>query len=328
MDKLGKTPPASEITPEPLYLHRREFIRNALLFAVTSTSVGGSLLWLMGGNRASKPKSSPASVSAPPLTSAGRSSYSTDEPLTPYRDVTTYNNFYEFGTDKSDPAENAHTLNPRPWTVSIEGEVRKPQVIDLDQLLTWFPLEERVYRMRCVEAWSMVIPWLGFPLGDLIKRVEPTSRAKYVAFTSLFDPEQMPEQHRSILDWPYVEGLRIDEAVHPLTILAVGLYGKVLPNQNGAPLRLVVPWKYGFKGIKSIVKIRLSAEQPPTTWNLAAPYEYGFYANVNPAVDHPRWSQATERRISAFRRRPTLPFNGYAEQVAGLYASLDLRKFF
>ena len=328
MDKLGKTPPASEITPEPLYLHRREFIRNALLFAVTSTGVGGSLLWLMGGNRASEPKASPASVSAPPLTSAGRSSYSTDEPLTPYRDVTTYNNFYEFGTDKSDPAENAHTLKPRPWTVSIEGEVRKPQVIDIDQLLTWFPLEERVYRMRCVEAWSMVIPWLGFPLGDLLKRFEPTSRAKYVAFTSLFDPEQMPGQHGSTLDWPYVEGLRIDEAVHPLTILAVGLYGKVLPNQNGAPLRLVVPWKYGFKGIKSIVKIRLSAEQPPTTWNLAAPHEYGFYANVNPAVDHPRWSQATERRIGAFRRRPTLPFNGYAEQVAGLYAGMDLRTFF
>ena len=328
MDKLGKTPPTSEITPEPLYLRRREFIRNALLFTVTSTGVGGSLLWLMGGKRASEPKTSPASVSAPPLTSAGRSSYSTDEPLTPYRDVTTYNNFYEFGTDKSDPAENAHTLKPRPWTVSIEGEVRKPQVIDIDQLLTWFPLEERVYRMRCVEAWSMVIPWLGFPLGDLIKRVEPTSRAKYVAFTSLFDPEQMPGQHRGILDWPYVEGLRIDEAVHPLTILAVGLYGKVLPNQNGAPLRLVVPWKYGFKGIKSIVKIRLSAEQPPTTWNLAAPYEYGFYANVNPAVDHPRWSQATERRIGAFRRRPTLPFNGYAEQVAGLYAGMDLRTFF
>ena len=283
---------------------------------------------MMGGHRASEPKSSPASVSAPPLTSAGRSSYSTDEPLTPYRDVTTYNNFYEFGTDKSDPAENAHMLKPRPWTVSIEGEVRKPLVLDIDQLLKWFPLEERVYRMRCVEAWSMVIPWLGFPLGDLIKRVEPTSRAKYVAFTSLFDPEQMPGQHRRILDWPYVEGLRIDEAVHPLTILAVGLYGKVLPNQNGAPLRLVVPWKYGFKGIKSIVKIRLSAEQPPTTWNLAAPHEYGFYANVNPAVDHPRWSQATERRIGEFRRRPTLPFNGYAEQVAGLYASLDLRKFF
>src|SRR5438105_4146643 len=287
MDKLGKTPPASEITPELLYLHRREFIRNALLFTVTSTSVGGSLLWLMGGNRASEPKSSPASVSAPPLTSAGRSSYSTDEPLTPYRDVTTYNNFYEFGTDKSDPAENAHTLKPRPWTVSIEGEVRKPQVIDIDQLLTWFPLEERVYRMRCVEAWSMVIPWLGFPLGDLIKRFEPTANARFVEMTTLFNPDQMPGQRDPVLKWPYVEALRLDEAMHPLTLIAVGLYGKMLPNQNGAPLRLVVPWKYGFKGIKSIVKIRFVEQQPRTTWALAAPDEYGFYANVNPEVDHP-----------------------------------------
>jgi sulfoxide reductase catalytic subunit YedY len=248
--------------------------------------------------------------------------------MTPNRDVTTYNNFYEFGTDKSDPAENARTLKPRPWPVSIEGEVRKPLTIDIDQLLTWFPIEERVYRMRCVEAWSMVIPWLGFPLGDLLKRVEPTSRAKYVAFTTLLDPEQMPAQRRRVLDWSYVEGLRIDEAMHPLTIVAVGLYGKSLLNQNGAPLRLVVPWKYGFKGIKSIVAIRLTEEQPPATWNLAASHEYGFYANVNPAVDHPRWSQATERRIGEFRRRPTLPFNGYAEQVAGLYSGMDLRKFF
>jgi methionine sulfoxide reductase catalytic subunit len=248
--------------------------------------------------------------------------------MTPYKDVTTYNNFYEFGLDKSDPAANAHTLKPRPWTVRIEGEVRKPLVIDMEQLLKWFPLEERVYRMRCVEAWSMVIPWLGFPLGELIKRVEPTSRAKYVAFTSLLDPEQMPGQRRKLLNWPYGEGLRIDEAVHPLTILAVGLYDKALPNQNGAPLRLVVPWKYGFKGLKSIVEIRFTEEPPATTWNLAAPYEYGFYANVNPAVDHPRWSQATERRIGEFRRRPTLPFNGYAEQVASLYAGMNLQEFF
>lgn len=328
MDTLGKTLPASEITPEPLFLRRREFLRNTLLFTATSMGVGGSLLWLRGGNRASEPTSSPVSMSTPSLTTVGRSSYSTNEPSTSYRDITTYNNFYEFGLDKSDPAANAHTLKPRPWTVSIDGEVRKPLVVDIDQLLTWFPLEERVYRMRCVEAWSMVIPWLGFPLGDLIKRVEPTSRAKYVAFTTLLDPEQMPGQHRRLLNWPYVEGLRIDEAVHSLTILAVGLYGKSLPTQNGAPLRLVVPWKYGFKGIKSIVNIRLMEEQPPTTWNVAAPHEYGFYANVNPAVDHPRWSQATERRISEFRRRPTLPFNGYAEQVAGLYAGMDLRRFF
>jgi methionine sulfoxide reductase catalytic subunit len=328
MDTLGKTLPASEITPEPLYLRRREFIRNALLFTATSSSLGGTLLWLMGGKRASEPKSSAANEGPSSLTIASRSSYSTGEPMTPYKDVTTYNNFYEFGLDKSDPAENAHTLKPRPWTVSIEGAVRKPLVIDLDQLLTWFPLEERVYRMRCVEAWSMVIPWLGFPLGDLIKRIEPTSQAKYVSFTSLLDPEEMPGQRRRLLDWPYVEGLRLDEAMHPLTILAVGLYGKSLPNQNGAPLRLVVPWKYGFKGIKSIVKIRLTEEQPPATWNLTAPQEYGFYANVNPAVDHPRWSQATERRIGEFRRRPTLPFNGYAEQVASLYAGMNLQKFF
>jgi sulfoxide reductase catalytic subunit YedY len=328
MDKLGTSPSTSEITPEPLYLRRREFIRNALLFTATSTAVGGSLLWLMKGNRASEPKSSAGSGDVPALTVAGRSSYSTDEPPTSYRDITTYNNFYEFGLDKGDPASNGHMLKPRPWTISIEGEVHKPLVIDIDQLIKWFPVEERVYRMRCVEAWSMVIPWLGFPLGDLIERVQPTSRAKYVAFRSLLDPEQLPEQRGDLLDWPYGEGLRIDEAMHPLTILAVGLYGKVLPNQNGAPLRLVVPWKYGFKGIKSIVRIRFSAEQPPTTWNLAAPHEYGFYANVNPTVDHPRWSQATERRIGEFRRRPTLPFNGYAEQVASLYTGMDLRRFF
>jgi len=248
--------------------------------------------------------------------------------MTPLRDVTSYNNFYEFGTDKGDPAANAGTLRPRPWTVAIEGEVNRPQVVDIDQLIKWAPLEERIYRMRCVEAWSMVVPWLGFPLGELIKRVEPTSRARYVVFTTLLDPEQMPEQRRTVLDWPYVEGLRLDEAMHPLTLLVMGLYGKPLPNQNGAPLRLVVPWKYGFKGIKSIVKIRFTEKQPLTTWNSAAPEEYGFYANVNPEVDHPRWSQATERRIGEFLRRPTLPFNGYAEQVAGLYSGMDLRRFF
>ena len=327
MTKLGTPPPASDVTPEPLYLRRREFVRNAALFTATSAGAGGSLLWLMSGRRAGK-KSSRSKGNPVDLPVARQGTESTNESRTPYRDVTTYNNFYEFGTDKSDPAELAGTLRPRPWTVRVDGEVQKPQVIDLDQLLGWFPLEERVYRMRCVEAWSMVIPWLGFPLGDLLRRVEPTSRAKYVAFTTLFDPEQMPGQQRRVLDWPYVEGLRIDEAMHPLTLLAVGLYGKTLPNQNGAPLRLVVPWKYGFKGIKSIVGIRLVETQPPTTWNLAAPHEYGFYANVNPAVDHPRWSQATERRIGELRRRPTLPFNGYAEQVAGLYAGMDLREFF
>jgi sulfoxide reductase catalytic subunit YedY len=335
MRALGTPPPSSEITPEPLYLRRREFIKNALLFTATSSGVGGSLLWLTKGGRASTKQAPPepdivvaAAASPPGLTIVGRSALSTDESMTPERDVTTYNNFYEFGTSKSDPAENAGTLRPRPWTLAIEGEVAKPQVIDIDRLLRWFPLEERIYRMRCVEAWSMVIPWVGFPLGDLLKRVEPTSRAKYVAFTTLLDVEQMPGQRRDVLDWPYVEGLRLDEAMHPLAILVVGLYGQVLPNQNGAPLRLVVPWKYGFKGIKSIVKIHLTDKQPPTSWNIAAPHEYGFYANVNPAVDHPRWSQATERRIGEFRRRPTLPFNGYAEQVASLYTGMDLRKFF
>lgn len=336
MRSIGPTPPSSEITPESLYLRRREFIKNAAFFAATSTAVGSSLLWLMGGGRAESKDREPAPAAsagaAPPSTAglaiARRENFAGDEPPTPLRDVTTYNNFYEFGLDKSDPAANAHTLRPRPWTVAIEGEVGKPQVVDLDRLLGWFPLEERIYRMRCVEAWSMVIPWVGFPLGDLLKRVEPTSKAKYVAFTTLHDVEQMPGQARSVLDWPYIEGLRLDEAMHPLALLAVGLYGNVLPNQNGAPLRLVVPWKYGFKGIKSIVKIRLTETQPATTWNLAAPDEYGFYANVNPLVDHPRWSQASERRIGDLLRRPTLPFNGYADQVASLYSGMDLRRSF
>ena len=259
---------------------------------------------------------------------AAKGPHDTDEALTSYRDVATYNNFYEFGVDKGDPAQNAHTLQTRPWTVSIEGEVAKPQVIDIDTLLTWFPPEQRVYRMRCVEAWSMVIPWLGFPLGDLIRRLEPTSKARFVEFTTLLDQKQMPGQRHFILDWPYVEGLRLDEAMHPLTLLAMGVYGRVLPNQNGAPLRLVVPWKYGLKGIKSIVRIRFTETQPETTWALAAPNEYGFYANVNPSVDHPRWSQASERRIGEFQRRKTLPFNGYAEEVASLYAGMDLRRYF
>ncbi len=326
-DKLGPIPPSSEITPETLYLRRREFLRNAALFTATAATVGGSLRFLTRGRRVTERH--PAQGNAPAtLSVARRIEDAGGEPPTAEGDVTTYNNFYEFGTDKSDPAENAHTLRPRPWTVSITGEVHKPGEVDLDDLLRWFTLEERVYRMRCVEAWSMVIPWAGFPLGDLLRRVEPTSRAKYVQLTTLLDPEQMPGQRRRVLDWPYVEGLRIDEAMHPLTLLAVGLYGKTLPSQNGAPLRLVVPWKYGFKGVKSIVEIRLMETQPRTTWSDAAPDEYGFFANVNPAVDHPRWSQATERRIGDLRRRPTLPFNGYAEQVASLYAGMDLRRFF
>ena len=328
-DKKAPEPPSSEITPEPLYRRRREFIKNAGLFLGTAGVVGGGL-YLLGLKR-TRPMDAfvpdgGSLATLPTADSPGPARYDTDEPRTSFEDITTYNNFYEFGLDKNDPARHAHTLKARPWTVAIDGEVHKPQTVDIDQLISWFPLEERVYRMRCVEAWSMVIPWLGFPLGELLKRVEPTRRAKYVAFTTLVDPEQMPGQRRPVLDWPYVEGLRLDEAMHPLTLMAVGLYGKTLPNQNGAPMRLVVPWKYGFKGIKSIVRISLTEEQPPTTWNLAAPHEYGFYANVNPEVDHPRWSQATERRIGEYRRRPTLPFNGYAEQVASLYTGMDLRK--
>jgi methionine sulfoxide reductase catalytic subunit len=330
MSHLPKEPPAAAITPEGLYLRRREFIKNTALFAGTSAAIGGGLLRLLGGPRA--PKTPPA-----PNVIPGGSSwsepipaplYTVDDPQTPYEAVTTYNNFYELGLSKSAPSQNAGELRPRPWTVTVEGEVKREQRLDLDTILGWFPLEERVYRMRCVEAWSMVIPWLGFPLAALVKRLEPTSRARYVAFTTLFDPDQLPGQQRGVLTWPYVEGLRIDEAVHPLTMLAVGLYGKPLPGQNGAPLRLVVPWKYGFKGIKSIVKIRFTEKQPPATWSSGTPDEYGFYANVNPDVDHPRWSQATERRIGEIRRRATLPFNGYASAVAGLYAGMDLRKNF
>jgi sulfoxide reductase catalytic subunit YedY len=254
--------------------------------------------------------------------------YGTSEPQTPFKDITTYNNFYELGTDKSDPSNNAGSLRTRPWTVAFEGEIGKPQVIDIETLLRLYPLEERVYRLRCVEAWSMVIPWIGFPLYPLIKRLEPTSRAKYVAFTTLLAPDQLPGQRTAALDWPYVEGLRLDEAMHPLTILAVGLYGQALPRQDGAPVRLVVPWKYGFKSIKSIVSVRLTERQPPTSWNRQAPREYGFYSNVNPDVDHPRWSQARERRIGELSRRKTLPFNGYANEVAGLYAGMDLAKDF
>jgi sulfoxide reductase catalytic subunit YedY len=256
---------------------------------------------------------------------------SVSDPPNSYEEITTYNNFYEFGTDKGDPVRLGGKFRPKPWSVTIAGEAEVKGTFTLEDILKPHPLEERIYRLRCVEAWSMVIPWVGFPLGDLLKRFRPTSRAKYVAFTTVKRPAEMPGQRFPVLDWPYVEGLRMDEAMHPLTILAVGLYGEALPNQNGAPLRLVVPWKYGFKSIKSIVEIHFTERQPPTSWNRSAPHEYGFYANVNPAVDHPRWSQAKERKIGAglFNPRvPTLPFNGYAEQVAGLYRGLDLRKNF
>jgi sulfoxide reductase catalytic subunit YedY len=309
-DLLGRTIPATEITPERLYLRRRELMAGG---------AAGAALSLLGRSAGAGDE----------LPGVKKSSYVVNgENQTPFKDVTTYNNFYEFGTDKGDPAANAHTLKTRPWTIAFEGEIKKPQTIDIDALLKLFPLEERVYRLRCVEAWSMVIPWVGFPLGPLLKRLEPTSKAKYVAFTTLLAPDQMPGQQRGVLDWPYVEGLRLDEAMHPLTLFAVGLYGKALPKQNGAPVRLVVPWKYGYKSIKSIVKVRLVEKQPPTSWNISAPNEYGFYSNVNPDVDHPRWSQARERRIGEFLKRKTLPFNGYANEVASLYAGMDLRANF
>jgi len=264
----------------------------------------------------------------PLLNSLRNATYSVDEELTPKKDVTTYNNFYEFGTDKSDPAKYAHTLRTRPWTVQVDGLVGKPGTWDIEKLLKLAPMEERIYRLRCVEGWSMVIPWQGYPLSALIKQVEPLGSAKYVAFTTLADPSQMPGVRRSVLDWPYAEGLRMDEAMHPLTLLTYGLYGEVLPKQNGAPVRVVVPWKYGFKSAKSIVRISFTEQQPKTSWGRAAPREYGFYSNVNPEVDHPRWSQARERRIGEFFKRKTLMFNGYGDQVAQMYAGMDLRKFY
>jgi len=299
----------SEITPRSLFEDRRRFITRAGLGLAA-----GAALW-HGLENEARAASKLATIASP---------LSTTEPLTDHKSVITYNNFYEFGTDKGDPAQNAHRMATRPWTVKIEGLVGKPRSLDIDELLKLAPLEERIYRMRCVEGWSMVIPWVGFPLAALLKEVEPLGSAKYVEFLTHYDPEIM--LRRPVLAWPYGEGLRLDEALHPLTILAVGLYGEVLPNQNGAPIRLVVPWKYGFKSAKSIVTIRLTEKQPPTAWNRAAPHEYGFYSNVNPEVSHPRWSQATERRIGEIRKRPTLMFNGYGEQVASLYQGMDLRK--
>jgi len=301
----------SEITPPEIYRERRRFMQGM------GALVAGAALGTMGDASAGVK-----------LAGVRASAYKLDEDRTPYKDITTYNNFYEFGTDKRDPSENAGSLRTRPWTVAIEGNVRQSRTWDIDALLKLAPLEERVYRMRCVEGWSMVIPWVGFPLREIIRRAEPTGKAKYVEFVTLNDPRQMPGQRARVLDWPYVEGLRLDEALHPLTLLAVGLYGEVLPNQNGAPIRLVVPWKYGFKSAKSIVKIRLVEKPPLTAWMKATPDEYGFYSNVNPQVDHPRWSQARERRIGEFFKRDTLMFNGYGAQVAQLYRGMDLKKFF
>ena len=287
-----------EITDESLYLNRRAWLQAAGLTLA-------------------------AFAPMPSLLTPGG-----DDKPTPYDKITSYNNFYEFGTSKEDPAENAGTLRTRPWTVAIEGDIRRPAKYALDDLLRGIPVVDRTYRHRCVEAWSMVIPWNGIQLRELIKKLEPGTKAKYVEFTTLLDPKQMPGQRTGVLPWPYVEALRMDEAMHPLTLLATGIYGKSLLNQNGAPLRLVVPWKYGFKGGKSIVRIRFSETRPATTWNVAAPAEYGFFANVNPAVDHPRWTQSKDRRIGEYLKRPTLPFNGYADQVASLYAGMDLRRNF
>jgi sulfoxide reductase catalytic subunit YedY len=305
---------SAEITPQSLYLRRREFIQAA------GSSAAAALVGMLG-------RTEPvAAAGGEKLPMANKSPFSTDEKLTPFKDVTTYNNFYEFGVDKDDPSRYSGSFKPQPWSVAIDGLCDKPGVYTLEDLLKPHPLEERIYRMRCVEGWSMVIPWVGFPLGDLLKRFEPTGDAKFVEFTTVLRPEEMPGQRRRVLSWPYIEGLRLDEAMHPLTILAVGLYGETLLNQNGAPLRLVVPWKYGFKGIKSIVKLTFVEKQPLNTWQIMAPEEYGFYSNVNPQVDHPRWSQARERRIGEFSKRETLLFNGYADQVASMYAGMDLRK--
>ncbi len=298
--------PYSQVTPKADYLNRRRFLAGSIVLGAFAGA--------------------PLARANTQLTGVVKSSYRVDDKVTPYEAITGYNNFYEFGTGKEDPAENAKNFRTSPWSVKVEGEVAKPKTLDLDALMKLAPLEERIYRHRCVEAWSIVVPWIGYPLNALLKQVEPTSKAKYVAFESYYDTKQMPRGNWAGIPFPYVEGLRLDEAMHPLALLTVGLYGETLLNQNGAPFRLVVPWKYGFKSIKSIVKIRLVEKQPPTTWNIAGPNEYGFYSNVNPEVDHPRWSQARERRLGEFAKRPTLKFNGYGDQVASLYAGMDLRK--
>ena len=321
-DKDSLPPPASEITSRAVWQQRRQLLRLAAIAGAASLAP-----W------ASQAVERPGKLAALPGARSGLAGANTLESLTPYADVTGYNNFYEFGTDKADPARQAHRLKTRPWTVQVEGLVAKPRSFAIEDLLKLAGMEERIYRLRCVEGWSMVIPWVGYPLAELLKQVQPLGSARYVEFISQADPSTMPELRAGVLDWPYTEGLRLDEAMHPLTLLAFGLYGEVLPNQNGAPLRLVVPWKYGFKSAKSLVRIRLVEQQPRTSWNLAAPREYGFYSNVNPEVAHPRWSQANERRLGEpgglfARRRPTLPFNGYAAQVAQLYTGMDLSRFY
>lgn len=305
----------SEITPSTVYNERRRFLQGLGAAGV----LGG--LGLAYGRAAAEP-------GLAKLDGVRPGPYSTDEKPTPKGDMTSYGNFYEFGPDKDSPSRNAHRLHPRPWAITIEGAVKAPQTFAIEDILKWAPLEERIYRLRCVEGWSAVVPWVGFPLAELIKRANITGNAKYIEFWSLADPQQMPFVRVPLLEWPYVEGLRLDEAMNPLTLLTVGMYGEVLPNQNGAPVRVIVPWKYGFKGPKSIVKVRFVEKQPATAWVKAAPEEYGFYSNVNPDVPHRRWSQSSERRLGEFLKRRTLPFNGYGEQVAQLYTGMDLRKYF
>jgi sulfoxide reductase catalytic subunit YedY len=308
---------SSEITSRSLYLNRRQFLAGAAI-AGAAAGVGlREIAW-----------PSTTALAGTKINGINKSPLSTTETVTPYKDVTTYNNYYEFSTEKDEPAKLAQKFRTRPWKVKIDGLVDKKQELDLDTILKMAPPEERIYRHRCVEGWSIVVPWVGFSLSELIKRVNPTSKAKFVEFTTILDPGQMPGQQRNVLEWPYVEGLRMDEAMHPLALLCFGMYGEDLPNQDGAPLRVVLPWKYGFKSAKAIVRIRFTEKQPLNTWNISAPQEYGFYSNVNPTVDHPRWSQARERRLGEFSKRPTLMFNGYADQVASLYSGMDLKKNF
>ena len=311
--------PSSEITPKNLYLNRRKFLASAAL-AGAAVATGAGLREVISP--------STVALAGNKIDGIQKSPLSTTETVTPYKDVTTYNNYYEFSTDKDGPAKLAQKFRTRPWKVKIDGLVDKKQELDIDTILKMAPPEERIYRHRCVEGWSIVVPWVGFSLSELIKRVNPTSKAKFVEFTTIFDPSQMPGQQRNVLQWPYVEGLRMDEAMHPLALLCFGMYGEDLPNQDGAPLRIVLPWKYGFKSAKAIVRIHFTDRQPENTWNISAPTEYGFYSNVNPNVDHPRWSQAKERRLGEFFKRPTLMFNGYADQVASLYSGMDLKKNF
>jgi sulfoxide reductase catalytic subunit YedY len=310
---------SSEITPKSLYLNRRKFLAGAAM-------TGAAAATALRVRELISPLS--AVVAANKIEGIKKSSFSTTETITPYKDVTHYNNYYEFGTEKDEPAELAKNFRTRPWKVKIDGQVEKKQELDVDTIIKMAPPEERIYRHRCVEGWSIVVPWVGFSLSELIKRVNPTSKAKFVEFTTLLDMSQMPGQQRHVLEWPYVEGLRMDEAMNPLTLLCFGMYGEDLPNQDGAPIRIVIPWKYGFKSAKAIVRIRFTEKQPMNTWNISAPNEYGFYANVNPNVDHPRWSQAKERRLGEFLKRPTLMFNGYGDQVASMYSGMDLKKNF